>query len=97
MVEPGLSLSNIELVILNSQSLGFLIYKREIIRNSFSYCKDEMKKNSLQRLAQSLTWVASVVRRHKCLWILVRLGVSREGSVGLVGSAEQLRPAVDSN
>lgn len=89
VVKPGLSLSITELVILNSQSLGFLICKREIILNSFSYCEDEMKKNSLQRLAQSLTWVASVVRRHECLWILVRLGVSREDSVGLVGSAEQ--------
>lgn len=55
VVKRCLSLSNKELVILNSQSFGFLICKREIILNSFSYSEDDMKKNSLQRLALSLT------------------------------------------
>lgn len=61
-----LSLSNKELVMLNSQSLGFLIYKVELILNSFSYSEDKMKGNYLQRTAQILTCAALVVRllRH---------------------------------
>lgn len=44
VVKRRLSLSNKGLVILNSQSLGFLICKREIILNSFSYSEEDMKK-----------------------------------------------------
>lgn len=89
MVEPGLSLSNEALVILNSQHLSFLTCKIELILNSFSYSEDETKKNNLQRLAPSLSWVARGVRGRKCLWILVGLGVFQEGCARLVGSAEQ--------
>ena len=68
-------LSNKELVISNSQGLSFLICKIAIILHSFSYSEDdEMKKNRLQRLVQSLTWIAPL-RRHKylcfVLWIFV--------------------------
>lgn len=61
-----LPLSNKELVIFNSQSLGFLIYKVELILNSFSYSEDKMKSRDLQRTARNLTCVAPMVRllRH---------------------------------
>ena len=84
VVKRRLSLSNKGLVILNSQSLGFLICKREIILNSFSYSEEDIKKT----VCRGWPWAWPVVKSHKCLWILVRLGGSWEGFVGPVGSAD---------
>lgn len=91
VVKCGLSLSNKELVILNSQNLGFLICEIELILSSFSHTeakKKKKKKNDLQRTARNLTREASVVSvPRQCL----QTGHLPEDSVfcGLLGSTEQ--------